>query len=74
MSMVTLAQAPLRTSLVLAESGLSLERRLTAFGLRQGTDFMLLQRTAGGGRVALVGGSRIALGASVLRQVKVEVA
>ena len=43
-------------------------------GLRVGSRFCLLHRTAGGGRVVLVGGSRIALGSGVLQQLRAEVA
>lgn len=71
-----LSRAPLNTTLTLAGpvvpagSG----RRLASLGLRPGVRFSLLQRTAGGGRVALVGGSRIALGSQLLTQLHVEVA
>ena len=74
MAAVSLAQAPLKTPLVLLDSGGgSLDRRLVGFGLRPAPRLVLAQRTAGGGRVALVGGSRVALGAEVLREVTVEV-
>lgn len=71
-----LASAPLHTSLTLLESAAPEDsrRRLASLGLRVGTRFSLLQKTAGGGRVALVGGSRIALGSALLRQLRAEVA
>ncbi len=70
-----LASAPLHTSLTLLEADApqSSRQRLASLGLRVGTRFTLLQKTAGGGRVALVGGSRIALGAQLLRQLRAEV-
>jgi Fe2+ transport system protein FeoA len=75
MAAVSLAQAPLKTPLMLLDAGGgSLDRRLVGFGLRPGSRLELAQRTAGGGRVALVGGSRVALGAEVLAEVTVEVA
>lgn len=71
---IMLWQAPLDTELRL-DDGVpeGLQRRLTSFGLRRGVEFRLVQRTAGGGRVAVVNGSRVALGASVLRDLRVEV-
>ncbi len=70
-----LAKAPLRTNLTLvgAETPESSRQRLSSLGLRVGTRFTLLSRTAGGGRVALVAGSRIALGASLLPCLRAEV-
>ena len=72
---VDLAKAPLRTPLTLVESDAPdvSRQRLAALGLRVGTSFSLLQKTAGGGRVALVGGSRIALGSNLLKQLRAEV-
>lgn len=71
-----LTAAPLGTNLTLLESGVpeTSRKRLASLGLRVGARFTLLQRTAGGGRVALVGGSRIALGAELLRQLRAEAA
>jgi Fe2+ transport system protein FeoA len=70
-----LARAPLGTNLTLLDSGLQegSRQRLSSLGLRVGARFTLLQKTAGGGRVALVGGSRIALGAQLLTQLRAEV-
>ena len=45
---------------------------MAALGLRRGTELVLLQATAGGGRLASVAGSRIALGPGVLCQLRVE--
>nr|WP_300143494.1 FeoA family protein [Propionicimonas sp.] len=71
-----LASAPLGTNLTLLDSGVpeGSRQRLSSLGLRVGTRFTLLQKTAGGGRVALVGGSRIALGSQLLTQLRAEVA
>ena len=71
---VDLASAPLHTNLTLVESDTppGHRQRLSSLGLRTGTTFSLLQKTAGGGRVA-VAGSGIALGASLLTQLRAEV-
>ena len=73
---IDLASAPLRTNLTLLASDApeSHRQRLSSLGLRVGTRFSLLQKTAGGGRVLLVAGSRIALGAGLLQQLRAEVA
>ncbi len=68
-----LASAPLHTSLTLVHAPESCRKRLSCLGLRIGARFSLLSRTAGGGRVALVAGSRIALGSTLLSQLRVEV-
>ena len=69
-----LASAPLDTNLTLVEAPESYRQRLSSLGLRVGAGFSLLSKTAGGGRVALVSGSRIALGSSLLTELRVEVA
>lgn len=76
MSGMTLDRAPLQARLTLQEAaaGSGTARRMAALGLRRGAEIVLLQTTAGGGRLASVGGSRIALGPGVLRQLRVEVA
>jgi Fe2+ transport system protein FeoA len=71
---IDLASAPLHTNLTLVDAPDSYRQRLSSLGLRVGTRFTLLSRTAGGGRVALVTGSRIALGSSLLAQLRVDVA
>ena len=73
---IDLASAPLNTNLTLLESDApeSHRQRLSSLGLRVGTRFSLSQRTAGGGRVVLVAGSRIALGARLLKQLRAEIA
>ena len=48
-------------------------QRLSCLGLRVGSTFSLLSRTAGGGRVAMVSGSRIALGSSLIKELRAEV-
>ena len=73
---LTLDQAPLGARLTVRDAtgtGPS-QRRLAALGLRRGAEVVLLQSTAGGGRLARVGGSRIALGPGVLRSLSVELA
>jgi FeoA domain. len=70
-----LAKAPLNQQLVLADSRVdqSSRVRLATLGLRLGTSFTLIARTAGGGRVAVVAGTRIALGRTLLGQLSAEV-
>jgi ferrous iron transport protein A len=68
-----LASAPLHTNLTLVEAPEASRQRLSSLGLRVGTPFTLIAKTAGGGRVALVTGSRIALGSSLLHQLRAEV-
>lgn len=72
---VELTKAPLNQRLTLVESlvGQASRVRLATLGLRLGTEFSLIARTAGGGRVALVAGTRIALGRSLLSQLTAEV-
>jgi Fe2+ transport system protein FeoA len=67
-----LASAPLHTSLTLVLAPESYRQRLSSLGLRTGARFSLISRTAGGGRLALVAGSRIALGSTLLSQLHVE--
>lgn len=72
---VDLAKAPLSTSLTLV--GLEIDpgatQRLASAGLRIGSSFSLISKTAGGGRVALIAGTRIALGKSLLGGMRAEV-
>ena len=68
-----LRSAPLHTDLTLVDAPESSRQRLSSLGLRVGTPFTLIAKTAGGGRVALVTGSRIALGSSLLHQLRAEV-
>ena len=71
-----LAQAPLRTPLTLVDAGgdSGAAHRLATLGLRVGTTFSLVMRTAGGGRIAQVAGTRIALGRALVRELSAEVA
>ena len=71
---VDLASAPMRTELTLVDAPDSSRQRLASLGLRVGSRFSLMTRTAGGGRVAMVSGSRIALGAELIKQLRAEVA
>ena len=72
---INLAKAPLRAPLTLVNAGSddAVSRRLAALGLRIGSDFSLISKTAGGGRVALVAGTRIALGKSLLHELRARV-
>ncbi|MFZ0531419.1 MAG: ferrous iron transport protein A [Propionicimonas sp.] len=70
---IDLASAPLNTRLTLVEAPQSCRQRLASLGLRVGSRFSLLSRTAGGGRVAMVSGSRIALGATLLKDLRAEI-
>lgn len=69
-----LDQCALRTPLVVVDAATSPEvtRRLGELGLRRGTHIRLVQRTAGGGRVVDIAGSRVALGRDLLRAVSAE--
>ncbi len=70
-----LASAPLDTPLTLLGVGASTSRqRLATLGLREGASFRLLTRTIGGGRIVLVGGSRIALSRDLVRLLRAEAA
>lgn len=71
---LTLAAAPLGEPLTLMRSDANPElcRRLAALGLRRGAQLRLVNRTAGGGRVVSVAGSRIALDRSMLDCLHVE--
>ncbi|PKQ31819.1 MAG: hypothetical protein CVT62_07475 [Actinobacteria bacterium HGW-Actinobacteria-2] len=51
----------------------ALVRRLARLGLRVGAGFSLVSRTSGGGRVAVVAGTRIALGKPLLTQLRARV-
>ena len=69
-----LASAPLHTSLTLVDAPDDYRQRLSSLGLRVGARFSLVSRTTGGGRVALIAGSRIALGSTLLPRLRVDVA
>ncbi|GAA1393609.1 FeoA family protein [Luteococcus peritonei] len=71
---MTLAEAPFGESLTLmrAEGSPDLCRRLAALGLRRGAQLSLVHRTAGGGRVVNVAGSRIALDRGMLQRLHAE--
>lgn len=72
--MTSLATAPLRVALRVDDAGgapESLRRRLAELGLRPGAQVRVVQRTAGGGRIVDVAGSRVALGRGVLEAVTV---
>ena len=75
-STVDLASAPLDTPLTLVSvaGATSHRQRLSTLGLREGAPLQLLTRTIGGGRIALVGGSRIALGSDLVRQLRARIA
>jgi Fe2+ transport system protein FeoA len=70
-----LASAPLGTPLTLLRVDAATSRqRLATLGLREGASFRLLTRTIGGGRIVLVGGSRIALSKDLVRQMRAQAA
>lgn len=75
-STLDLAHAPLDTPLTLVSVDGTIEHRhrLSTLGLREGASFRLLTRTLGGGRIALVAGSRIALGNDLVRHMRAQVA
>jgi ferrous iron transport protein A len=68
----SLARAPIGIELrvVGAAGPTALTRRLAELGLRTGSHVRCVQRTAGGGRIIDVAGSRIALGRDVLESVQ----
>ncbi|PFG15945.1 FeoA-like protein [Propionicimonas paludicola] len=70
-----LTKAPLNQQLTLVDSRVDQGSRirLASLGLRLGSTFSLIARTAGGGRVAVVSGTRVALGKSLLTQLSAEV-
>ena len=75
--MTSLATAPLRVVLHVENADgapESLRRRLAELGVRPGALVSVVQRTAGGGRIVDVAGSRIALGRAVLEAVTVAAA
>jgi len=71
-----LASAPLDTPLTLIDivGAATSRQRLATLGLREGATFRLLTRTIGGGRIVLVGGSRIALSKDLVRQLRAQAA
>lgn len=70
MAVVSLQDAPVGVELafIRVEGDPPMCRRLSALGFRRGAPVSVVQRVVGGGRVISVAGSRIALGAPVLRQ------
>ncbi|HYN66870.1 MAG TPA: FeoA family protein [Ornithinibacter sp.] len=68
----SLARAPIGIELrvIGAVGPTALTRRLSELGLRVGSHVRCVQRTAGGGRIVDVAGSRIALGRDVLDSVQ----
>jgi Fe2+ transport system protein FeoA len=60
--------------LVALDGAIEHRQRLSTLGLREGATFRLLTRTIGGGRIALIAGSRIALGSDLVRQLRARVA
>ncbi|MDR1767345.1 MAG: ferrous iron transport protein A [Propionibacteriaceae bacterium] len=71
-----LLDAPLHTELTMgcAEQPEELSHRLACLGLRPGARVKLLGRTSGGGRMAQVGQSRVAIGSQLCRSLVVDVA
>lgn len=73
---IELSKAPLQTPLTLirADVDLGASQRLRALGLRVGSSFSVISKTAGGGRVVQVAGSRVAVGRTLLAGLRAEVA
>lgn len=71
--MIPLVGAPLGTHLTVVGTPPPgpVAQRLARTGIRAGATITVLSRTAGGGRVVSVAGSRLALGDAVLRQILV---
>ena len=69
-----LSSAPLGALLtfVRAEGNPALCRRLSALGIRRGAQVKVVHKTAGGGRVLSVAGSRIALDRGMLERLFAE--
>lgn len=72
---VSLDSVPLGTRLTLTDADIEAgpAHRLASFGLRVGSEFSVLSRTAGGGRVVLVAGTRVAVGSTLLSGLRAEV-
>ena len=73
MDVISLAEAPLATPLTLAAVPTEHAWRLGRLGLRPGAAFSVIRPSTGGGRIVAVAGSRVALGAVLLRGVRAEV-
>ncbi|HAM43669.1 MAG TPA: hypothetical protein DCM67_01405 [Propionibacteriaceae bacterium] len=73
---IELSKAPLQTPLTLIRADVDpgASQRLSALGLRVGSSFSLISKTAGGGRVVQVAGSRVAVGRTLLAGLRAEVA
>lgn len=71
---VTLAQAPVDTSLVITDAPLSpgVAHRLMIMGWRPGGRVRVVNKAAGGVQVIDLNGSRVAVGKSLARQLLVE--
>lgn len=72
----TVSDAPLGAVLVVtAISGNQrVLRRLAELGVRPGASLSVLRRTAGGGRIVGVAGSRVALDAATARDIELDAA
>ena len=70
MEVISLAEAPLATPLTLAAVPAEHAWRLGRLGLRPGAAFSVIRSSAGGGRIVAIAGSRVALGAALLRGVR----
>ena len=72
---VSLQDAPLNSQVSLRLNGTDddMTNRLVALGLRDGVVFAVQQKTASGGRVIRLDQSRIAVGAELTTELKVEV-
>ncbi len=73
MTALTLAEAPLATTLTLSVVPQGQARHLSRLGLRPGAALQVIRRSTGGGRIVSVAGARVALGRGLLAGMQVEV-
>ncbi len=68
---ISLDRAPVHGSFVLGRFDLPPEvaHRMSALGLRRGSQVRVVQTTVGGGRILAVCGARVAMGRGVLGQI-----
>jgi Fe2+ transport system protein FeoA len=73
---LTLAQAPLRTPLVVATAPVDAvaAHRLLTLGWRPGAQLSVIRHSSGGARVVALSGARVAIGGPLARTLAVEVA
>ncbi|MDR1448877.1 MAG: FeoA domain-containing protein [Propionibacteriaceae bacterium] len=74
--LLTLAEAPLRTSLtvVTAPAEAAAAQRLLALGWRPGSRISVIRRSSGGARIVALSGARVAIGGPLARSLAVTAA